>query len=629
VKEVKENQAELRREFAVNSRRRGIAMVLFLNFLYLLNLLIFPMVSYAQVQRVPPGDSDLTLRAMRDEMERSRERLHIPGLERPYFIEYRLLDVDVRTVSASFGAIVASADARNRFMNVDVRVGDYQLDSSNFVTDEGFRGFIGSSGMVGIDRDYDSLRQDLWLASDQAYKEAVERFSRKRGFLRSLARPPDIPDMSRAQPVVLLEPLREPDWTSRDWQAEARAVSKILRAFPHVYDSRVTYYLMQATYYLMTSEGTQVRVTRTAAAIEANLDTQSPDGMRLHHYWTSYAPRPALLPDAAAAQRALEAAAQELAALRTAPTAPDYTGPVLFESEAAGALLAQTLLPSVGGSRPPLSMLPLFDQMMERLGGRSEWIGRTGTRVLPPGVTLVDDPAATEFQGQPLIGGMTVDDEGVNAQRVVLVENGTLRGLLMSRRPGPDLQPSNGHARSAFLGEPRSTMTNLTFQASETVSPAELRAKFLETCRAEGREWCLVVKRMDNPALALQRQEEFSEVIMSVAGGAAAGERMPLSVYRVWVDGGKEEIVRGARLTGLTLRALRNIAAIGNDSAVFNFFQNPSPGFAGTALGAFGGAQGGLPSSIVAPSLLFEEVEVRGARGEPRRLPLLPAPPLN
>ncbi|HEX2715662.1 MAG TPA: hypothetical protein VHM88_26060, partial [Candidatus Acidoferrales bacterium] len=135
----------------------------------------------AQAPRVQPGDSDKTLLAMRDELQRSRDRLAIPGLERPYYIEYRLLDLDVRTVSASFGALISTNTARNRFMSVNVRVGDYKLDSSNFVTDESFRGFIGSTGQVGIDRDYNSLRQDLWLATDQAYKEALDTLSRKRG----------------------------------------------------------------------------------------------------------------------------------------------------------------------------------------------------------------------------------------------------------------------------------------------------------------------------------------------------------------------------------------------------------------------------------------------------------------
>ena len=153
-----------------------------------------------QAAPIPAGDNDKTLQAMRDELERSRTRLQLPGVEKPFYIEYRLLDVDVRSVTASFGALLASDNERSRFMSVDVRVGDYHLDSSNFISEDGFRGFLGSTGQVGIDRDYNSLRQDFWLATDQAYKAAVTQMSLKNAFLRSLTKPPEIDDFSEATP---------------------------------------------------------------------------------------------------------------------------------------------------------------------------------------------------------------------------------------------------------------------------------------------------------------------------------------------------------------------------------------------------------------------------------------------
>jgi predicted Zn-dependent protease len=315
--------------------------------------------------------------------------------------------------------------------------------------------------------------------------------------------------------------------------------------------------------------------------------------------------------------------------MRASPPAQDYTGPVLFEARAAGALVAQALGPSLNGSRPPLALLPVFEQIMSSMGGRSEWVGRIGARVLPGNVTLVDDPAAKEFKGQPLLGGFEVDSEGVRAQRVTLVEDGTLKNLLMSRRPGPDFDRSNGHARAGFLSEQRAAMSNLFFAASEAVSKEELRKRFLDKCREEKLPWCVVVREMDNPALGLLRQDDFSELLAGLASGAATGDRIPLVVYRVYPEDGREELVRGARVVGLGIRALRNIAGIGNDATVFTYMQSQVTGLAGTALAAFGSAQGGAPTSVVAPSLLFDEVEVRGARGEPKRLPLVPAPQLT
>ncbi len=579
----------------------------------------------AQLQ---PGDADQTLRAMRDEMERSKARLRLGNQERPFYIEYRLLDVDVRAVSASFGALLSSTTGRNRFMSVDVRVGDYMLDSSNFIGDD-FRGFIGSTGQVGIDRDYDSLRQDLWLATDQGYKEALSRLSRKRGYIQSLARQPDIPDFSRVEPMVKVEPHAEPDWTARNWEEEAKAVSAAFRNYGALNSSRVTYYLVYTTTYLMNSEGTQMRTSRSLAAIEASAETLSPmDGMGLHHIYSRYVPRPANLPAVAEVRGELERMSRELVALRSSPVAADSpAGPVLFEAPASAALLAQMLGPSISGARAPLSMQTVFEQMMERLGGRSEWQGRLNTRVLPAGVTLRDDPSMKALAGTALIGSYDVDEEGVPAEKVTIVEDGMLRSLLMSRRPGQDLGRSNGHGRAAGLSEPRPAMSNLFFESAQGVSPAELRKKFLESCKAEGREWCAVVKQMDNPALSMQRQDEFAEAFM--AGGGGGGDRVPLLVYRVYVADGREELMRGSRLAGLNLRAMRKIAGIGNDAAVYAFQQNPTQGIAGTALGAFGSAQGGLPTTLTAPSLLLDDVEVRGARGEPRRPPLVPPPPMN
>jgi TldD protein len=579
-------------------------------------------------------DNDQTLRAMRDEMARSKTRLelNIPGTQqpvRPYYVEYRLLDLDVREIVAEFGTLVTTTRGRNRFMNVEARVGSYKLDSSNFISDEGFRGFIGSQGSVGIDRDYDSLRQDLWIATDQAFKQAVETYSRKQAYLSSLARQSNIDDFSKSEPIQQIEPLVTPDWGNRNWEQEARQSSATLRLFPDIYESRVTYYLVYATEYLLTSEGTEIRTNHTYAAVEGGMDTLANDGMPLSHLYASYAPKPADLPSVDAVRKGLNVSASELMALRAAPPAQDYTGPVLFEARAAAPLLAQVLGPAMNGSRPPLAFQPVVEQMLSGLGGKSDWSGRIGSRVLPPTVSLVDDPRAKDFHGTPLLGGYAVDDEGVRAQKVTVVDKGNLTELLMSRRPGPDSNSSNGHGRSGFLGDAKATMSNLFFNASETLSPAELKKKFLAECRSEKLEYCIIVQEMDNPALSLLHQEDFSELLASFGGGAGTGDRLPLLVYKVYPQDGREELVRGARIVGLNTRALRNLAGVGNDNFVYNYMQSQNPGFAGTALGAFGSAQSGLPASVVAPSLLFEEVEVRGARGEPKRLPLLPAPPLS
>src|SRR5579872_7312791 len=585
-------------------------------------------------QQPAATDSDKTLAAMQDELDRSRQRLElkIPGTDQPahpYYIQYRVLDLDVRTIVAEFGALISSTSGRNRIMSVDVRVGNNNLDSSNFITDEGFSGFLGSTGTVGIDRDYDSLRQDLWLATDQAFKAAVENYSKKQAFMSRLAKAPSIPDFSDAPPTVSVEPLQTSDWTTRNWEQEARAASAALRQFPQLYSSRVVYHLIYTTSYLINSEGTKNRANRSLAAIEASLETESDDGMALHNYYAAYRHRPDQLPTADAVKKDLEKAGEQLISLRVSPPAADYDGPVMFEAPAAGSLLAQMLGPSLSGARGPLAMQSAFDQLMDRLGGRSEWTGKLGTRVFPGTVSLVDDPTMAQFQGRDLLGTYAVDEEGVKAQRVQVVNNGLLLDFLMSRRPGPDLDHSNGHGRSAYLGDPKPMASNLFFSSSDGISPDEMKKKFMDACKQSGNKWCIIVRQMDNPVLGVREQDDLSEIVMGAASGAATGDRLPLLVYRVDVADGRESLIRGARLSGLTLRAIRNISAVGNDSTAFDFMQSQQAGFSGTALAAFGSADSGVPSTVIAPSLLLNDVEVRGARGEPERLPLVPPPPIQ
>jgi TldD protein len=589
---------------------------------------------FALAAQAPADEKDHTMQAMKDEMARATSRLELaipPANQpvRPYYVEYRLLDVEIREITGEFGALVSAGHNRMRLMTVGARVGDYKLDSSNFIGDENFRGFIGPSGSVGIDRDYNSLRQDLWIATDQAFKEAVETYSRKQAYLSSLARPSDIDDFSRVQVIQRVDPLPTVDWSNRNWEQEVRDTSAALRAFPQIYESRVTYYLVYTTEYLLTSEGTEVRTNHSYAAVEAPMSSLADDGMELNHFYAAYAPRPIDLPSADEVRKNLNVAGTELMAMRAAPPASDYTGPVLFESRAAAALLAQVLGPSLSGARPPVAFQPVVDQLMSSLGARSDWSGKADVRVLPPTVTLIDDPTAKDYKGTPLIGGYTIDQEGVPAEKVTIVADGKLKTLLMSRRPGPESDKSNGHGRSFFLAEPRPTMSNLFFSSSETVSKDNLKKKFVDACKAEKLDYCLIVRQMDNPAVSIMHQEDFNDLLASF-GGSAATDRLPLVVYRYFPADGHEELVRGARITGFNARSLRNIEAIGDDNYVYNFLESENAPIAGTALGAFGSAQqNGLPASVVAPSLLFEEVEFRGARGEPKRLPLIPEPPMS
>jgi len=206
------------------------------------------------------------------------------------------------------------------------------------------------------------------------------------------------------------------------------------------------------------------------------------------------------------------------------------------------------------------------------------------------------------------------------------VDNGTLKDLLMSRRPGQDFVQSNGHGRALFLGEPHAESSNLFFKSGNGLSPQDIKKKFLDECKQDGRQWCLMVRELDDPVIGDTHDEgEVSDMV----AGASSGERVPLEVYRVNVADGSEELLRPGHLLSMDLRSLRDVSAIGADPVLFAYEQSQTMGVQGTALAAFGTSSDGLPSTVTAPSLLFEDVEGREARGEMRRLPLVPPPPMQ
>lgn len=135
-----------------------------------------------------------------------------------------------------------------------------------------------------------------------------------------------------------------------------------------------------------------------------------------------------------------------------------------------------------------------------------------------------------------------------------------------------------------------------------------------------------MVRELDNPVIGdIHDEGEVQDMV----AGASSGERVPLEVYRVNVADGSEELLRPGHLLSMDLRLLREVSSIGNNPTLFAYEQSQTLGVQGTALAAFGASADGLPSTVTAPSLLFEDVEGREARGEMRRLPLVPPPPMQ
>ena len=349
---------------------------------------------------------DPMLRAMADEMQRSRALGTMPFAQ-PYYFAYALHDGDSVNASATLGALSGARRVRFRLPQIEIRAGDYQFDNTNFVGTGFYSGTRYDVGEFPIDDSYPVLRQHLWLATDMAYKAALEGFSNKRAALRDVARGEELADFYHAPPVEMVTAAPLPPMDEKAWAARVRRISAVFLSYPGVMRSAVSFEGGGGRLYLVTSEGTRIRVSEGSATLRVLASAQAPDGMLLRDAAIFYALDPARLPSDAEVERAAREVATNLGALVQAPVAESYSGPVLFEGAAAGQLFAELL-----GKNLALPRRPVAAPGRPLAFAASELENRAGTRILPEWMDVVDDPGQTEWHGRELFGHYAVDLEG-------------------------------------------------------------------------------------------------------------------------------------------------------------------------------------------------------------------------
>jgi hypothetical protein len=557
--------------------------------------------------------ADQQLKAMHDELARART-ISLPNLERPYFVQFLIDTSDIFNVAASLGGIVSSRSDQYRSGEVRVRVGDYNFDNTNY-TGAGFNfGTRYDLERFPLWDDYDVLRRYLWLETDSAYKSAVEAISRKRAALRNITQNDRVNDLAHAEPVQHLRPIPPLKIDTDYWTNRVRSASALFAQYPEIKNSSVELEAATGGYTLVNTEGTEIREPQTVHYLRLRAIAQADDGMTLRDATSFYSPDLMHLPDEAEVTRGVKALAENVVALSHAPKGDDYNGPVLFEGTAAAQIFAEVLGRNLGLARRPVAD-----------GGRgggfqpSELEGRIGARVLPDSFDVVDDPTQTDWRGRPLLGHYEVDLEGVLPKPVQVIEKGALKGYLLTRQPVRGYEGSNGHARlPGNFGTDSASFSNLFVRSSGTVPVAELKKKLIEICQARGKPYGILVRKMDYPSSAPLDEAR------RMMGGAQGGRpiSMPLLVYRVYPDG-REEMVRALRFRGFNLRSLKDILAAGDDNAVFEYMDNGAP----FALLAVSGAT--AESTVVAPSILVDDLELHPVEDEQPKLPLVTAPELT
>ena len=562
--------------------------------------------------QAPAPSGDPVLQAMKDELDRAR-KLSISNLEAPYFIQYVIDEDDTFSVTANLGGLLSRRHDKFRSPEVQVRVGDYKFDNTNFAGGGFGLGSRYDLEHFPLENAYPVLRRYLWLETDSAYKGAVEAISRKRAALRNLTQSDQLNDFSRAEPVHLVRDFSKLAIDEDDWARRVRSLSAVFVQYPEVKNSGIELESSVGGIYLVNSEGSQVRQPEDATYLRARAQAQAPDGMTVRDAITFHALAATRMPADAELTRGVVALAENVVALAHAPKGEDYSGPVLFEGRAGAQILAEVL-----GRNLALGRKPAGD------GGRgggfqnSELEGRVGARVLPDSFEVLDDPTQKEWRGRPLFGSYEVDRDGVMAKPVRLIEKGVLKNYLLTRQPVRGFEGSNGHARlPGPFGANAATISNLFISSTDTVPAAELKKRLIELSKARNNPYGIIVRKMDFPSSAATG--EVRQLLSGQQGGRPVS--LPILVYRIYQDG-HEELVRGMRFRGLTARSLKDILAAGDDSAAFEFMDNTAP------FALMGGAGFTAEVCVVAPSILIDDLELHPVEEELPKLPVVSAPDL-
>lgn len=525
-----------------------------------------------------------------DELEYSMKNLAAEDGSRPYYLAYAVYDEETAAVTATLGAVTRNQVERNRNLNIDLRVGDYTLDNTRQLREGGPSHWSGSGNIpISLDDRPESIRHALWFHTDQEFKRAVKRLDQIRTNLKVKVEEEDqSDDFSREEAHVAYERPARLNFDSEDWARRLRTLSAMARDFPLIYDSSVTIGTYAGNRFLVTSEGARLQTVETRCRVTLSAATKAEDGMDLNQTFTFNASTIEGLPGDRAMEEAFRDVIRQVLALREAPLAEPYIGPAILRNRASAVFFHEIFGHRIEGHR------------QKDVTEGQTFTRKVGEAILPPFIDVFDDPTLTRLANEDLRGHYRFDDEGVRASRATLVDDGVLKGFLMSRTPLENFGHSTGHGRRQTGFSPVSRQANLVVDSSKQVSFERLREMLVEECKQQGRPYGLLFEDISGGFTTTSRW------------GPQSYKVLPIVVYRVYTDGRPDELIRGADVVGTPLTSFEKIVATGDDPAVFN--------------GSCGAESGWVPVSAVSPSILVSTIEIEKRVRSQSRPPILPPP---
>ncbi len=537
-------------------------------------------------QTAPAAPDDVLLSTMEKELHRGQSELAKQD-PAPYFTSYNVTDGESLVVLSAQGGVLTSSHTHRRSADVSMRIGAPALDNTH--GQERSSGI--TTGQLPERDDPDAIARVLWQLTYEQYRKASQSYSNVKTKSAVRAKDEDdSADFSAEKPSTYIEPPSPVAFPEQKaWEELARRYSASFRQFPQVEESLVFLYAEKTHSYLVSTEGTKIVTSDAIFRVMIEAETRADDGMQLMRVETFQFSDPAKVPSDTEVAASVKKMAGDLSALRAAPLAEPYNGPALLSGRAAAVFFHEVLGHRVEG---------------QRQRGRDE--GQTFTKkinekILPDFLSVTDDPTLHSIAGTELSGFYRYDDEGVPAERVEVVKDGVLKNFLMGRLPIKNFSSSNGHGRGQAGLMPVGRQGNLIVTSSKTIPDAQLRTRFIEEIKKQGKPYGLYFEDI---------QGGFTLTSTELP---QAFQVLPVMVWRVYADGRPDELVRGVDIVGTPLTVLTQIAATGDTTSVFN--------------GICGAESGSVPVSAAAPAMLFSEMEVQKRKYGDTRPPILPPPP--
>ncbi len=551
-------------------------------------LSLWPAVISAAGDGTPAGKSSPLLPAMRTELDRSMKTL---GTQDPaaYYIGYALTETQRANVTGSNGALLTSEEDRNRWLEVTVRTGSYQLDDTHKV--DGRQPPNGGPGTSApIDDDPEVLRRAIWLETDKQYRAAAEALIKIQTGKEVKAQSEEgkAPDFSHEKPKSYIGPWASFQLERKPWEEKVRLYTKYFRESAPVINSIVTFTATATNTLQLNSEGTELQFGQIRYRLDLFIQGKAVDGMDIDRYYSFDWVNPNEAPDDKAVYAAAAQLRKELEGLVVAPINDPTVGPALLTGRAAAVFFHEVFGHRAEGHR------------QKDVNEGQTFTKKVGEPILPDFLTIVDDATQRKVGKQELLGFYQYDDEGVLAERVTLVDHGVLKNFEMSRSPIAGFPHSNGHGRRQLGATPVSRQGNLIVESSKTLTNTQLRAKFIELIKEQNKPYGLLI------------DDIAGGFTLTGRGQPQAFQVEPLVVYKVYADGRPDELVRGVDIVGTPLASLTKIVATGDTPEVFN--------------GYCGAESGSVPVSASAPAILTSELEVQKKATSSDRPPILPPP---